>query len=196
MTPPCRHAEAFAATRARNLMNAGERLPVLLALACALAGTLRPAVADATVYYISPVGSDANTGRDEAHSWRTFDHAFSALSAGDTLLLLDGIYTAANNGLPFAYRAFGHRSGAPGSPITIQALHERAACIDGDGSADSFRLYGLDYWTVTGLWIHTRDLSGSTYGSGLHIWDSSFTTVTRCLIAGANRYSNNHAAVI
>jgi hypothetical protein len=47
--------------------------------------------------YISPNGSDANTGQDAAHPWKTFAKAFgsSGIGAGGELILLDGTYSAA-----------------------------------------------------------------------------------------------------
>src|SRR6185503_7698188 len=54
--------------------------------------------AGATVQrYLSPSGSDANTGADASHPWKTFAKAFGAggIGAGGELILLDGTYSAA-----------------------------------------------------------------------------------------------------
>jgi hypothetical protein len=44
-------------------------------------------------FYISPAGSDSNSGRRAGEPFRTFEHAFRKLLAGDELILLDGVYS-------------------------------------------------------------------------------------------------------
>lgn len=46
-------------------------------------------------YYLSPSGNDGAAGTLAA-PWKSFDHAFSQMSAGDILGLLDGTYSVAN----------------------------------------------------------------------------------------------------
>ena len=45
-----------------------------------------------STYYISPNGSDSNSGTSETTPWATFDHAWQYLYPSDTLILLDGVY--------------------------------------------------------------------------------------------------------
>src|SRR5262245_45031673 len=49
-------------------------------------------------YYISPNGSDTNSGVSTSSPWKTFTYAIPHLNAGDTLVLMDGTYTTAGSG--------------------------------------------------------------------------------------------------
>ena len=74
-------------------------------------------------YYISPTGSDSNTGIDQSHPIATFNHAWQFLCPGDTLWLMDGTY----------YQVIEPTiNGISGSPITIKALNDGKAIIDGE----------------------------------------------------------------
>src|SRR5262245_47517893 len=55
------------------------------------------AAADATTYYLSPTGSNSKSGTSALAPWKTFSFAIPKLKPGDTLVLLNGTYTAANN---------------------------------------------------------------------------------------------------
>jgi hypothetical protein len=46
----------------------------------------------ASVYYVSPNGSDSNTGTN-ANPWKTLTKAHATIAAGDTVILKDGVYT-------------------------------------------------------------------------------------------------------
>ena len=46
----------------------------------------------ATIYYLSPNGSDSNPGTS-ASPWKTLTKANSTIAAGDTVILKDGVYT-------------------------------------------------------------------------------------------------------
>jgi hypothetical protein len=52
----------------------------------------------ATIYYISPTGSDSNSGTSSSAPFKTFAKAFGVLPAGGELILLDGTYTSSANG--------------------------------------------------------------------------------------------------
>jgi hypothetical protein len=78
----------------------------------------------ANTFYISPTGNDAASGRSPAQAWATFNRAWQDLYPGDTLILLDGIYYQRLNP--------NRRNGEPGNPITIRALNDGQAIIDGE----------------------------------------------------------------
>ncbi|MDA8326192.1 MAG: hypothetical protein M0033_08225, partial [Nitrospiraceae bacterium] len=46
----------------------------------------------AATYYVSPSGSDSNSGISTSAPWATFSHAISSLQPGDVLYLMDGTY--------------------------------------------------------------------------------------------------------
>ena len=82
----------------------------------------------ATVYYISPSGSDGNDGLTEKTALATFVRSYSFLEPGDTLLLLDGTYRQQLNP---------QVSGEQNAPITFKAMHLGKAIIEmaSDGNA-------------------------------------------------------------
>ena len=48
---------------------------------------------DRSVYFMSPSGSDSNSGSSRNSPWFSFKHSFSTMASGDELVLLDGIYS-------------------------------------------------------------------------------------------------------
>jgi chondroitinase B-like protein len=93
------------------------------------------------IYYLAPEGDDSASGRSEAEAWSTFHRAFERLRPGDTLLLMDGVYRQS-----LAPR----RSGEPGKPITIRALNDGMATIDGQFRRDPVHI-AQDHITIEGL---------------------------------------------
>ncbi len=108
---------------------------VALAFAC-VAQIAAAQSALAATYYISPNGSDGNNGTSTGSAWKTFEQAWDVLQPGDTLLLLDGTYTESTTGLVQP----NIRNGEPGKPITIKALNDGKAVIDGEGEYIPVRL--------------------------------------------------------
>jgi parallel beta-helix repeat protein len=106
-----------------------------LALACVAQIAAAQSAAAAT-YYISPNGNDNNNGTATGTAWKTFERAWYTLQPGDTLLLMDGTYTEASTGLiqPNV------RNGQSGKPITIKALNDGQATIDGQGAGYPVKL--------------------------------------------------------
>src|SRR5947208_14814350 len=121
----------------------------------------------ASTYYISPSGADDNAGTSTSAPWKTFGHAIPLLNAGDTLYLLNGTYTGANSGYPQINCSSGARNGTSFAPITIQALNERQAFIQGNGSsANPFYLTTCSYWNIVGLHVEDGDFSSQSSSSG------------------------------
>lgn len=104
-------------------------LPVLLLLV-SLASHV-----SAAEWFISPAGSDANPGT-EAQPFRTFAKAFATMSGGDSLLLLDGLYTAATTGIIHwnagASSSNAIPSGTAAARTRVAARNRFGATIDGD----------------------------------------------------------------
>ncbi|MCP4123178.1 MAG: hypothetical protein GY751_15600, partial [Bacteroidetes bacterium] len=76
-----------------------------------------------TTYYISPSGSDSNSGLTLPYAWATFNHAFTIMGAGDELILADGTY----------YQTLEITLlGTSGQPIVIKAMNDGQATIDGE----------------------------------------------------------------
>ncbi len=72
---------------------------LILAFACLTLSCTSLATQDentpATIYYISPSGSNWNNGKSADAPFKSFAHAFNKMSAGDELILLDGSYSEA-----------------------------------------------------------------------------------------------------
>jgi hypothetical protein len=47
----------------------------------------------ADTYYVGPAGNDGNSGTSEDRAFRVVQHAVERMQAGDTLVVLDGVYT-------------------------------------------------------------------------------------------------------
>jgi hypothetical protein len=93
------------------------------------------------VYYVSPVGSDINTGTKES-PWLTIDKAANKMQPGDTLFLLDGVYFQT---VDISVQ------GTLDQPITIASYPGDNAIVDGDknedGSPDMPKRSGNEGWT-------------------------------------------------
>ena len=83
-------------------------------------------------WYVSPTGSDANTGTSTASPFATFNKAWTKVLSGQSLCLMDGVY---NQKLwPNV------RDGLPGQPITVRAINDGKAIIDGQGGDAAIKL--------------------------------------------------------
>ncbi|HBR79587.1 MAG TPA: hypothetical protein DEA46_04130 [Candidatus Moranbacteria bacterium] len=71
-------------------------------------------------FYISPTGNDSNNGQTSSTPVATFAHAETLLNAGDTLILMDGIYNQ---------QLHPRKSGTEGNPITYMAQNRGQAII-------------------------------------------------------------------
>jgi hypothetical protein len=89
-------------------------------------------IASGTTYFIAATGgSDSNTGLTATSPWSSFDHAWSVLQPGDTLLLKDGTYTAPSAGSGNTAIIYPTINGQAGKPITLKAQNDGQAIIDG-----------------------------------------------------------------
>jgi hypothetical protein len=158
----------------------------------ALVGSLVSATAQATTYYLAPTGSNTSAGTSAGAPWKTFAHAIPKLNAGDTLLLMDGVYTKANAGTLSVNCSSNARSGDASRRITVKAEHERKAWLKGDGSYVPAFVKSCRYWVFEGLHASSWDLNGPSNGGVFTVEDSSFLTFRRNLFHHNNRYENSH----
>jgi len=80
--------------------------------------------ARAVFYYASPDGLDGNTGLSTSSPW-PLQHALSNSVAGDTVVLLDGLYTSTS-----AYTV--------SSRVTVQAANKWKAVLTGSTEPSGF----------------------------------------------------------
>jgi hypothetical protein len=80
-------------------------------------------------YYVSPTGSDTNSGTSETSPLATFNKVWTVIKPGDTLILLDGVY----------YQQFRPTvAGTAQAPITIKAKNDGKATIDAEFKYNAF----------------------------------------------------------
>ncbi|HHL40169.1 MAG TPA: hypothetical protein ENJ37_06655, partial [Deltaproteobacteria bacterium] len=107
------------------------RVKTLLAVICILLAA--PYTAAAATYYVSPNGSDSNDGLSTKTPWGTLVHATKKMSGGDTLILMDGIYTSNCKDYSNCENQLIPPSGSPGNYTVIKAQNDWKAVIDGSG---------------------------------------------------------------
>jgi hypothetical protein len=164
--------------------------------------TRPPAPTEGRTYYIAPDGRDTGAGSEIA-PWATFERAWRTLQPGDTLVLLDGTYRQSL--MPSI-------SGTASAPITVRALNDGQAIIDGEfkrtpvefghsrpGQGHNFVIEGIvarnsdgDVWFIRSDNVKLRRVSG--YNASVDDNSSIFTFWTRggglledCLASGTGR---------
>ncbi len=111
----------------------------LLVGASALVVQASPASAAGT-FVVAPWGSDTAPGTSSA-PWRTIDHAFDELRAGDTLVVRGGTY---RERVKFWSGAL--NPGTPSAPIRVVAAAGERPVVQG-----VLWLTGADHWIIDGL---------------------------------------------
>jgi hypothetical protein len=146
--------------------------------------------ASASTHYISASGgSDSNAGTAAA-PWATFDHAWTGMSSGDTLIVKNGTYKDWLN--PPV-----NLSGTAGAYTTVQAETPWGVTVDGSTTTPQFKstlyLYALSYFQVVGI----KFASGPALTGGqepVMVNDSNHIKLLK--VAGFNAPCNNNTAVI
>lgn len=133
--------------------------------------------ASAATYYIGTDGDDRNSGSAVTEAWATFGRAWSQLQPGDTLVLLDGLYTE-----PLEPNG---SSGTPEQPITIQAQHDGQAVIDGQGVNIPVHLY-RDHYQIEGIVARNG-------GHAVYYVSGSHNTLRR--VSGYNASTDGNSSV-
>ena len=149
-----------------------------------------PAPSPGTAFYLSPSGDNSADCHSVATPCKSFTGVFAKVSAGDELILLDGVYSAAagtgtmhwNNGAQSAQIP----SGTAGRPTTVRALNPGKVTIQGTlFIGRSFRKDS--YIAVQGL----------TFEGGSDLYNTSFVTIKDCgfhggLGVGTNDHDNGN----
>jgi N-acetylneuraminic acid mutarotase len=114
----------------------------------------------AATYYIATNGSDSSPGT-ASQPWATFDHAWTGMSPGDTLLIQDGTYFQ-HLRLPTSL------SGTAAGYTTIAAVHPWMVTVDGSTSTPSgeatLYLESVSYVEVRGIKFASSPSSGTMLG--------------------------------
>lgn len=158
---------------------------------------LLPVSTQATTYYISPSGSNANAGTSSGTPWLTFAYALdpTRASCGDILLLLDGTYGAGTSTGQIDLNA---RVCTLGDELTIRANTQRQAKIVGDGTGYTVRVRASAYIVLDGLYAVSTDNNYRPADTGelgivISVETSNHVTVRSSVVANPNRYGNTSA---
>lgn len=125
------------------------------------------------IYYISTIGSDANTGTTTTNAWATLAHASTLVVAGDTVNMLGGTYNA-----PFADMLYQTTNGTLANPITYQNYNGQHVILNGSQSNQILHI------AANNIIISGFELAGNTLGMNLH----------NAMVNAANLTNNNWAA--
>ncbi len=121
-----------------------------------------------TVYYVSNLGNDNNTGLSLADAFLTLQKASDVVFAGDQVLVEDG-----------SYAGFDHRSesGTAGQPIEFKAM-DSAAEITSSGPIrnDGINIEGADYIILDGF--IANDMPGN--GNGIRVVVANNCEIRNC----------------
>lgn len=120
-------------------------------------------------YYISPEGDDGNEGDRPEAPFRTWEKALSQLIAGETLVVMPGVYSdvAVAGGLPTGLPNIdcngggdresscggGCQEGTGAARIRVVAQRSRTAILEpsNDWEVETLRLDDCSFWTIEGL---------------------------------------------
>lgn len=105
-----------------------------------LLGLILAQPARAATYYVAPAGSDSNSGLTASSAFATIQRAANAVSAGDTVIVRDGVYTCPANTPDFkttwtpSYLVELKTSGRADAWITFRSENRWGAKLDGQNT--------------------------------------------------------------
>ena len=147
-------------------------------------------------YYISPTGNDSNSGLSSQVPLKNFSAAFSKMTSGGTLIVMDGTYTPGSQiGVSL--------NGSSSNYITIKAQNKGKAIISGGNTtkANNYALMSISgsYIMIDGLVF--KDLKAQTGATGVKlenganhiiIANCTFTNIrTASLVTEASKDNEN-----
>ena len=130
----------------------------ILGIACLLSSSNQ---ARAETCYASPQGGGNGLSRESPFIVAQF---WNDAQAGDTLILLDGVYKGAKSMINPPKGL----SGTEAAPITIRAMNDGRVTMNGESKHNPIRLYHNDWFVVEGLNAHNSkstvvEVSGSNH---------------------------------
>ncbi|MBI3546806.1 MAG: hypothetical protein HY081_09495 [Gammaproteobacteria bacterium] len=147
--------------------------------------------ASATTYYISPTGSNWNNGKSSAAPFKSFEHAFNKMSAGDELVLLDGTYSEAADTGYIGYTDYSTHSGGAHTdqiPSGLSAARPTYVHAQNPGKV-----------TVVGQLFIGRSfrkdsfikIQGITFEGGGSLFNANYVTIKDCGFHGSFGIGSN-----
>lgn len=111
----------------------------------------------ATNYYLSPSGSDSNSGLSESSAFASLAHSVSVVSAGDIIYVASGTYNESNS--PIVIQT----NGTSSSPITVSGSSSSMPVFHFNGSESSSNqgvVMDGDYWVWENVIIENAGDNG------------------------------------
>jgi parallel beta-helix repeat protein len=161
-------------------------LIILLLLSCAVEGR---------VFYVSPTGSNSNSGTTLSAPWKTIGKAVATMAAGDTVYIREGTYkeylTMRTNGTSSHRIVF---AAYPGEHPVIDGSN-KASNPDNPWSGDDFlfRIYG-SYVTIKGLELKNAASFGLYVGGGSDYVVIDSVYVHNCYLSGIYFYKCSYGS--
>ena len=128
-------------------------------------------------YYLSPTGNDKTNDGSSNQPWLTFEHAFSQMSGGDKLILLDGTYSEENQTGYISYE--GEYSGQPPSGTTRDNMTVISAHNPGSVIIEGKLFIGRSFRKDSFIKIQ-----GITFIGGCSLYNTAYVYVKDCGFKG------------
>ena len=133
------------------------------------------ATAGAGTYYVSPAGSDSNSGSSSA-PFKTIQKAANIVNAGDTVIVENGTYTDTDGDGSVVHCT---RGGTASAPVTFKAQNKWGAVVDGQNNATNtgfdivanyIQIEGFEIKGAAsgGIWSNNSNTSLYIYGNKIH----------------------------
>ncbi|MBM3333811.1 hypothetical protein FJY63_04035, partial [Candidatus Sumerlaeota bacterium] len=135
-------------------------------------GAAPAALSPATHFYASPSGS--GDGQSEQTPFRIADF-WKRAKAGDTLVLLDGVYRGSASMIAPPQGLNGEES----RPIVVRALRDGGAEIDGENARHPVKLYRNNWFILEGFNAHSAHSGGRGSASVVELSRSNHNIVRR-----------------
>jgi len=154
-------------------------------LALIMSGLISMPALFAATYYVSPTGSDGSGSGSSSNPWATLNKGFSSMSANDTLVMMNGMYTGASNMFNSSVAGQYPPGGTGGNYTTIKAETPGGVIIDGEMTRMPFSGGSSSYIAIDGIIFRNSSedvfrLIGAS-GSKCTYWK-----ITRCGFSEAN----------
>ena len=133
---------------------------------------LEPRLTLSASYYVSPTGSDSNSG-SATSPWLTLQHAVDSVGAGDHIEIASGAYQGCRIG----------NSGTATAPCVLEAAAGAHVIINAPGASNAHgsdieieNFNGLvSYWTINGFEVENAPLA-----AGIDVRNTSHITIENC----------------
>ena len=140
-------------------------------LLCSLSTSYGSAL-NATTYYVSPDGSNNNSGLSLEDAWKTIKYSIDVIAAGDTLLLADGVYR--ENSVIME-----NKMGTPDNWTVIKSINQWGAKVEQSAQYSvGFRVKDSEYVIVDGLEVYSPEARPyQDWSSGIDILGSNHVII-------------------